>query len=341
MGPRVGTDGPPDFAQGDLTTFLKKYRPEAASYKLPVINRAGALNLGFLNPGAEAMLDAETVVSATYPLKATYYNYGNQLSQGDIFANAMTDIINNYASYGKPGVYSVSYGSDESTVTPAEATVLCNAAMKLSAMGTTVVFASGDNGVGGSQGDACPPFVPTYPSGCQYILSVGATQNFSPEVAVDPSLGGFYSGAGFSNLYPMPNYQKSAVNAYRAQLGATDAGQYNTSGRAYPDVSAQGSRYVITLGGRDAAVSGTSASAPTFASIVALLNDARRKKNRGNVGWINPAVYAAMNQFTDVTSGTSNGCGTSNLGFPVKSAWDPSTGVGTPLFSKLLPLATA
>ncbi|UZJ54600.1 hypothetical protein CBS101457_003920 [Exobasidium rhododendri] len=321
--------------QLDLQNFLKTYRPDIPSgYQIPIINTAGAINLPLV-PGVEAMLDVETVTSATYPLKATFYNYGNQLTQGDIFGAAFNDIINNYKTYNSPGVYSVSYGSDENSITQAEANAMCNSAMKLSALGTTIVISSGDNGVGGTSGDTCPPFVPTYPSGCQYVLSVGATQNFSPEVAVDPTLAGFYSGAGFSNLFPQPSYQKAAVAAYRKQIGTLDVGDYNTTGRAYPDVSAQGSLYIIDAMLMSETVSGTSCSAPTTASVIALLNDARRKKNLGNVGWFNPFVYANTGDFTDITSGSSMGCGSTTLGFPVKSSWDPSTGVGSPLFSKL------
>lgn len=267
-----------------------------------------------------------------------FYNYGNQLTQGDIFGAAFNDILNNYAKYGKPGVYSVSYGADENSVTQAEANVACNSAMKLAALGTTVVLSSGDSGVGGSSGDTCPPFVPTYPSGCPYILSVGATQNFSPEVAVDPSLAGFYSGAGFSNLFARPSYQTSAVNSYLSKIGTLDAGYYNKTGRAYPDISAQGSLYVITSSGQQELVSGTSCSAPTTSSIIALLNSARRAKGKGNVGWVNPTFYKNPSAFTDVFSGESGGCGSSTAAspaLPVESAWDASTGLGTPLFTKL------
>jgi tripeptidyl-peptidase-1 len=324
------------FSQSDLTTFLKSYRPDAATYKIPVINTHGAINLA-ADPGIEAMLDTETVASAIYPLKSTFYNYGNQLTQGDIFNAAFSDIISNYNKYGKPGVYSISYGSDESSSTQSEANAMCNNAMKLSALGTTIVISSGDNGVGGTSGDTCPPFVPTYPSGCPYVLSVGATQNFSPEVAVDPSLAGFYSGAGFSNLFARPSYQASAVQTYLNQLGTQDAGDYNTTGRGYPDTSAQGSLYIITQLGMNELVSGTSCSAPTTASVIALLNSARRAKGQGNVGWINPALYAHPTALTDVTMGESAGCGTTTggLNFPAKSAWDPSTGLGTPLFTNL------
>lgn len=62
---------------------------------------------------------------------------------------------------------------------------MCNYAKQLTALGTTIVVASGDNGVnGGHPGqETCPPFKPTYPSGCQYVLSVGATVGF-PERSV-------------------------------------------------------------------------------------------------------------------------------------------------------------
>ncbi|PWN33128.1 subtilisin-like protein, partial [Meira miltonrushii] len=324
-----------NFSPTDLSTFLKKYRPDAANANVEVINQAGALNIPVsLLSGAEAMLDTETIVSATYPLKATFFNYGNQLTQGDIFELAFTDIMNNYEKYGKPGVYSVSYGADENTITAQEAAALCKTAAALTAMGTTILIASGDNGVGGTDGDTCPPFVPTYPSGCPYVLSVGALQDFSPEVAVNPSLAGFYSGAGYSNLYAQPAYQKSAVAAYGNP--AIAGNYYNRSGRAYPDVSAQGSMYVIQFMDLPATVGGTSASTPTWASVIALINDLRRKAGKSNVGFVNAALYKATTGLKDITSGSSLGCKSApTAGFPVTKGWDPSTGLGSPLFDQL------
>jgi tripeptidyl-peptidase-1 len=67
---------------------------------------------------------------------------------------------------------------------------------------------------------------------------VGATAGFNPEVAVSR----FASGAGFSNYFPQPAYQASTVNAYIKSLNGEYNGLYNKSGRAYPDVAAQGNR---------------------------------------------------------------------------------------------------
>lgn len=68
---------------------------------------------------------------------------------------------------------------------------------------------------------------------------------------VDMSIAGFYSGAGFSNYFPTPSYQAADVKAYEKALGRTSKGLYNPSGRAYPDISAQGSKQHVILKGKD------------------------------------------------------------------------------------------
>lgn len=66
----------------------------------------------------------------------------------------------------------------------------CHEYMKLGLMGTTFCFSSGDWGVAGYGGEYCLAneegteltngksgiFVPTFPSTCPYVLSVGGTQ---------------------------------------------------------------------------------------------------------------------------------------------------------------------
>lgn len=104
----------------------------------------GAVNLPILGlAGDEAMLDVETVVAATYPLQSTVYNLGNQLTQGDIFLLTFQMFIN---ATSQPSVITISYGGQESDMTEAQANDMCNAAMKLSSLGTTIVLSSGDSG---------------------------------------------------------------------------------------------------------------------------------------------------------------------------------------------------
>ncbi len=65
-------------------------------------------------------------------------------------------------------------------------------------------------------------------------------------------------------------------------------------------------------------IGGTSASAPAFAGLVALLNDARFKANLPSLGFLNPLLYKkGFAGFNDVLSGHNKGCGTQ--GFNVSS----------------------
>ena len=149
------------------------------------------------------------------------------------------------------------------------------------------------------------------------ITSVGSTTGVAPETAAP------FSAGGFSNIFPRPDYQSAAVDAYLQTLGSANAGLFNATGRAYPDVSTQGSNFQVNVNGVVQSVSGTSASSPTFASIVALLNDKRLSAGLPPLGFLNPLLYSgnASSAFNDVTSGSNPGCGTD--GFPAASGWDP------------------
>lgn len=206
---------------------------------------------------------------------------------------------------------------------------LCNAYMQLGAHGTSILFSSGDGGVAGAQASSCSTFLPTFPSGCPFMTSVGATRGINETAAS-------FSSGGFSNYFTIPSYQASAVSGYKSLLGTTNAGKFNNTGRGFPDVSAQGQNVQIVTGGRTGSVAGTSCSSPIFASVVALLNDRLIAAGRSPLGFLNPLLYSAAGAATlnDVTSGSNPGCGTS--GFPARAGWDPVTGLGTPNFSKML-----
>jgi tripeptidyl-peptidase-1 len=82
-------------------------------------------------------------------------------------------------------------------------------------------------------------------------------------------------------------------------------------------VSAQGDFYRTFAGGEPVMVGGTSAACPTFAAIVALLNDARLREGQASLGFLNPLLYLLLaDDFNDITEGSSAGCGT--LGFNVR-----------------------
>ena len=84
---------------------------------------------------------------------------------------------------------------------------------------------------------------------------------------------------------------------------------FNQSGRAYPDVSAQATDFIIYVGGSSGAVDGTSCATPTFASIIQLLNSDRLSNGKSGLGFLNPWLYGnATSGLKDITSGGNSGC---------------------------------
>lgn len=249
----------------------------------------------------------------------------------------------NCGGFAATKVISTSYGYYEADLTPFYENRQCNEYMKLGLQGVTFLYSSGDYGVAGNGGQCIDPttrnytdgsygmFNPSFPGTCPYITSVGATQ---PEEAAESVI---YSGGGFSNVFSLPSYQKSAVSIYFAQHKAPyGPDRYNASqqSRGIPDVAANGVNYVITIDGNFSYVYGTSASSPTLGSVLTLVNAARLDVGKGSVGYINPVIYGNPGMSNDITSGGNQGCGTP--GFTAVSGWDPVMGLGTPNFPKML-----
>ena len=82
---------------------------------------------------------------------------------------------------------------------------VCNLFAQLGARGSSVLFPSGDYGVGigtckTNDGRNVTRFQPEFPSSCPYVTSVGGTAYVKPEVTV------IFSGGGFSDYFPRPEY---------------------------------------------------------------------------------------------------------------------------------------
>jgi tripeptidyl-peptidase-1 len=237
----------------------------------------------------------------------------------------------------------------------------------------SVIFSSGDTGVGSAcqtnDGKNITRFLPIFPATCPYVTSVGGTYQVQPEKAIS------FSSGGFSDRFPRPWYQEVAVTQYLNILGEQWKGLYNPAGRGFPDVAAQGYNFHVigqdpsSLVLTDFLVGGTrydpirrcrfltdvsrSASSPTFAAIVSLLNNARLSVGRRALGFLNPWLHSVgKNGLTDITHGGSTGCTGTDIysGLPTPfvpyaswnatKGWDPVTGLGTPNFKNLLALST-
>ena len=77
--------------------------------------------------------------------------------------------------------------------------------------------------------------------------------------------------------------------------------------------------YTVAIDGEETTVGGTSAVAPLWAALIALINQSLGAK----VGFVNAALYATPAALTDITSGNNNG-------YSAGPGWDPVTGLGTP-----------
>ncbi|KAF9035738.1 family S53 protease [Hymenopellis radicata] len=321
------------FAQeADLALFLQKLRPDIdpnTTFTLETLD-GGVNTQDPALAGVEANLDIQYTVGLATGVPTVFISVGedNQDGLGGFLDIAMFLIEQDMP----PTVLTTSYGFDEDALEPDAAVMLCDAYMQLSARGVSLLFASGDGGVAGSQPQECTQFLPTFPAACPYITAVGATTGgVSPETAAN------FSTGGFSNVFPRPAYQNDAVSAYLDSIGTENEGLFNASGRAFPDVSAQGQNLVIAVAGQGMLVDGTSASSPIFASVVALVNDQLVQAGRAPLGFLNPFLYSNPDMFFDVLSGNNPGCGTD--GFPAVQGWDAVTGLGTPNFAAMLKAA--
>ena len=117
------------------------------------------------------------------------------------------------------------------------------------------------------------------------MTSVGATTGV-PETSAS------FSSGGFSNFFGTPSYQVAVVDAYLTKLGNTNAGKFNRSGRAIPDIAANGFPTAVVINQNFTLSGGTSASTPIVAAMIAAVNDARLAAGKSPVGFINPAVSA-------------------------------------------------
>ncbi|KAJ6540146.1 family S53 protease-like protein [Mycena vulgaris] len=329
-----------EWAQtADLTSFLTLERPDISSdTTFGLMTLDGGVNTQLpTSAGSEANLDIEYTVGIATGVPVQF------LSVGGVFEIAMLDTTTFLDGVETPpAVLTTSYGDFETSFGSNFATKVCNGYMALGARGISVLFSSGDGGVRGNHDttDLCSvdTFFPVFPAGCPYVTAVGSTQSFAPEKATN------FTGGGFTNFFPTPSYQSTAVSTFlETGVPANLAGTFNKTGRGYPDVSLQGWNFEVISGGNINTVGGTSASTPVFASIIALINDQLLGAGKPTLGFLNPWIYANPEAFTDVTIGHNSGfvCPASSVAFDAAVGWDPLTGLGTPIYSELLAAALA
>jgi kumamolisin len=184
------------------------------------------------------------------------------------------------------------------------------------------VFAASGDGLatdGESDGKAHVDF----PASSPWVVGCGGTRlevsgaSLTGETVWNSNGGG--TGGGISALFAPPAYQSTVQLPPSANPGAAP-------GRGVPDVASDAdpnSGYQIVVGGQTQAIGGTSAAAPLWAGLFALVNEAAGKP----VGQPHATLYANPSAFNDVVSGNNKSNG---IGYTAGPGWDACTGLGTP-----------
>jgi subtilase family serine protease len=307
----------------------------------------------------EADLDVEWSGGVAKGATIIYVNSSNVINSFDYA------ITNNLAP-----VLAMSYGDCEAHYTASDVQAMATMAQQANAQGMTITASSGDSG--GADCESATSTTATtglsvdVPASIPYVTGIGGTEfvegsntsqywsatnnssngsalSYIPEeawndTASDKVLSA--SGGGASTIFVKPSWQ-------------TGRGVPSDGERDVPDVSLSASPdhdgYLICSNGscvtgfRDATnnltvVGGTSAGSPSFAGIVALLN---QKVGGGGQGNVNPTLYAlatsSPSAFHDVTTGNnivpctagSKNCINGSLGYSAGPGYDQVTGLGS------------
>jgi len=309
------------FKVKDLNEFWSLYYPKAKGRTIKVIGDDSGLGAG-----VEASLDIEYITAMGGGIEAEFWTYNGTApdnKQNEPFLDWILQ-VGNTSDAEVPLVFSTSYGEPEDSVTMAYMNRIESEFKKTGVRGITLLFASGDSGVGGK----CTNnrLVGNWPAGSPWVTGVGGTEGSGPAKAWTGSSG------GFSDRWEQPSWQKDAIAMYlKTATNLPGASWFNGTSRGFPDVSAQSTGYLVIADGLPEPVAGTSCASPTFSGVFALLNDLRLQNNKTTLGWVNPFFYKNPTMFTDITTG-SNGAGVDcgGKGFPAVAGWDPVTGLGVP-----------
>jgi kumamolisin len=305
------------YRPSDLETYF-----DGLGLSVPTVTAVsvgGAMNSPSGDPGSadgEVMLDIE-VVGAVAPGARIAVYFAPNTDQG--FIDAVTTAVHDRSN--APSVVSISWGGPESTWTGQAQTVLDQAFADAAALGVTVCAASGDNGSGDGVDDGRAHA--DFPASSPHVLGCGGTRLATDGVETvwnDGSSGGA-SGGGVSDTFDLPDWQSSAGVPPSANPGGR-------VGRGVPDVSGNAdprTGYRVLVDGQQTTIGGTSAVAPLWAALVALVNERRGRP----IGFLNAILYGnGGGALRDVTSG-DNDIG-STPGYSAGPGWDACTGLGSP-----------
>jgi len=310
------------YNSADLDSFFKNLG--IATPKVTAVSVDGGTNSPTNDPSGpdgEVELDIE-VAGAIAPAAQIAAYFAPNTDQG--FIDAVTTAVHDATL--KPSVVSISWGGPENSWTEQSRDALNSACQDASTMGVTILTASGDDGSSDGSTDGSPEV--DFPSASPYVLACGGTKLTISGTAIrseqawnELSVDEGATGGGVSEVFALPSYQQGA-NVPAAPSGFVGRGVPDVAGDADPETG-----YNVVVDGQQTVIGGTSAVAPLWAGLLALINQSLGT----NVGYINPLLYTGKVEpaFHDITSG-------SNGNYSAGPGWDACTGLGSPDGAALL-----
>ncbi len=240
-------------------------------------------------------------------------------------------ILDDLQDGSRPGLHQVSMsfgGGEETDETPDDMNSVHQMYTAMTAYGVSLFAASGDDG---SNADGDRTVQVLYPASDPVVTGVGGTSLYlNPDTGAvdneeawspDGSSDNNSSGGGISGFFPRPSWQ----------IGSTvPAG----SRRLVPDVAFDADPNTgcfLVYKGKAQDYGGTSWSAPCWAALCALVNQARATGGQQALTGANPSLYPLLGtaSFRDITSGN-------NGSYEAGTGYDLMTGLGVPKFGTLL-----
>jgi kumamolisin len=307
------------YEESDLTTYF-----DSLKITPPTVT-AVTLDGGANSPGTdtdadgEVMLDIEMIGSIAPGAEIVVYFTTNN-DQG--FIDAVSEAVHDTGR--KVSVVSISWGESEDSWTAQARTQMESILTDAGGLGVTVTIAAGDSG--SSDGATDGKVHVDFPASAPHALACGGTTlelsgtAISSETVWDTTADGA-TGGGVSDVFALPSYQSSAKVPDNADSGKPGRGVPDVAGDANPQTG-----YTIRVDGSDETIGGTSAVAPLWAGLIALLNQSLGAP----LGFAQPRLYALLGStaFHDITSG-------SNGAYSAGPGWDACTGLGSPSASNL------
>ena len=318
-----------ELGGGYNPTDLSNYWSQLKLTKTPTVSSVSVGN-GSNNPtgdpngpDGEVMLDIEVSGSIAPGAKIVAY-FADNTDAG--FLNAITTAVHD--STNNPSVVSISWGGPESSWTQQAMTSMDEAFQSAAAMGVTVCVAAGDDGSTDGVTDGLNHV--DFPASSPNVLACGGTHLVasgntitSETVWNELANNEGATGGGVSAVFPLPSWQSGAGVP-------PSANPTHNVGRGVPDVAGDAdptTGYVTRVDGQPDVIGGTSAVAPLWAALIALINESIGKP----AGFINPLLYqnaGKVADFNDITSGN-------NGAYSAGPGWDACTGLGSPVGSQV------